>query len=491
MKKMKIMNRILKVMMWDNGPKVMNKSMFTIDRRLLNTGTKATKVALKNEWNRIDWKKAEMKVKDLQEKIVIATLNSDMREVYNLQWKLINCFEAKAIAIRRIVTNKGGKTAGTDNIVWKSSQNYWSTIEQLTTIVKNPNGYRAQPLRIPKGKSSELRPIGIPTLIDRAVQALYHLGVDPVVETKSDPNSYGFRKYRSRQDAITAIRSILDKKNHPRWILEADISKCFDRISDDFLMKHTPICHKVILEQWLKSGVMENMNYIETIEGTPQGGIISPTLCNITLNGMENLIKEANPLKRGISPGVHIIRYGDDMIITGKNQEILIKNKEILKKFLEERGLQLNENKTQITNIKSGFDFLGFNIRRMDWNPRLNKNTDQKTVLIIKPSKKGIRKLMDTINNIIVMNKPIIKIISEINPVLRRWGEDKRISYHTQETFITIDNWIYRKMLKWAYWHKGSLRRNVLKYKIKSNTRSWNWGVSQTQKIINLGPCSA
>jgi RNA-directed DNA polymerase len=202
-------------------------------------------------------------------------------------------------------------------------------------------------------------------MIDRAVQALYHLGVDPVVETKSDPNSFGFRKNRSTQDAITAIRSLLDKKTHPQWILKADISKCFDKISHDFLIENTPICHKVVLEQWLKSGVMEELNYMETEEGTPQGGIISPTLCNIALNGIENLIKKANPSKKGKSPGVHVIRYADDMIITGKTQDIAIKNKNILAEFLAERGLQLNEKKTLITHIKEGFDFLGFNIRRM------------------------------------------------------------------------------------------------------------------------------
>lgn len=120
-----------------------------------------------------------------------------------------------------------------------------------------------------------------------------------------------------------------------------------------------------------------------------------------------------------------------------------------------------------ITHIKSGFDFLGFNIRRMEWDPRLNKDTDQETVLIIKPSKKGVKKLMDSINKII---KPIRKIISEMNPVLRGWGEHKWISYHSQETFIIIDHWIYKKMMKWAYWYKGPLRKNVLKYKIKTET---------------------
>jgi RNA-directed DNA polymerase len=477
--------------MWYKGPKVQNKSLSTINRRFIST-TKKSK-DFKHEWHLIDWKRAETKIKELQERITIATLKNDLKEMYKIQWILLNCQEAKALAIRKVITNKGGKTAGTDKIVWNSPKDYWNAIEELTKVVDNPMEYRAQPLKrvwIPKANSKDLRPLGIPTIKDRAVQALYHLCVDPAVEAKSDPNSYGFRRFRSTQDAITTIRSLLDKKTSPQWILEADISKCFDKICHKFLIKHTPICHKVILEQWLKSGIMEEMNYIDTVEGTPQGGIISPTLCNVALNGVENIIKKANPLIKGISPGVYVIRYADDMIITGKSQEIVLKNKEILMEFLFERGLQLNDKKTFITHIKSGFDFLGFNIRRMDWNPKLNKETDQETVLIIKPSKKGVKKLMESVNNIIIMNKPIRKIISELNPVLRGWGEHKRISYHSQERFITIDHLIYKKMLKWAYGHKGSLRKNVNKYKIKTETRNWNWGVSTSEKIINLGEIS-
>lgn len=196
---------------------------------------------------------------------------------------------------------------------------------------------------------------------------------------------------------------------------------------------------------------MEELNYVDTEEGTPQGGIMSPTLCNVALNGLEQILKERNPLKRGISPGVHLIRYADDMIITGKTKEIVLKNKLILEEFLAERGLVLNEEKTVVTHIKEGFDFLGFNIRRLKWNSKFNNFTEQETVLIIKPSAKGIIKLRDKIRKIITINKPIQRIISDINPVLRGWGEHKRISYHSQATFIKIDHWIYLKMKKWAY----------------------------------------
>lgn len=161
------------------------------------------------------------------------------------------------------------------------------------------------------------------------------------------------------------------------------------------------------------------MNFTETTEGTPQGGIISPLLCNIALNGLEETIKANNPLRKGISSGVHVIRYADDLIITGKSKEILVKNKKILTEFLKERGLELNEKKTKITHIKEGFDFLGFNLKRYPYNPRLNKPTDQETVLVIKPSAKGIKSIKAKLKEKILKKYPINKIISLVNPILR------------------------------------------------------------------------
>lgn len=169
----------------------------------------------------------------------------------------------------------------------------------------------------------------------------------------------------------------------------------------------------------MKAGIMEGLNFSESAEGTPQGGVMSPTLGNIALDGLEKVIKNKHPPRRGISPGVHVIRYADDIIITSKTQEIATKNKEILADFLAERGLKLSEDKTAITHIKSGFDFLGFNIQRKQWDPKRNEGTDQETVLVIKPSKKGINKLTAKVNEIIDRHKPLERIIAELNPVLR------------------------------------------------------------------------
>lgn len=440
-------------------------------------------------WHDINWKEAETEIKSIQEQIVIATQRNDYKKVYMLQWKILNSFSGRALAVRKVVTNAGGKTPGSDKINWNGPKDYWKAIMELKKIIERPKEYKAEPLRrvyIPKGNIGEMRPLGIPTLKDRAVQALYHLGIDPVVETKSDPNSYGFRKNRSTHDAITAIRSLLDKKSHSRWILEADIRKCFDKIDHEFLTKHTPICHPEVLVQWLKSGVMEEMNFTDTTEGTPQGGIISPLLCNIALNGLEEIIKTNNPLRKGISPGVHVIRYADDLIITGKSKEILVKNKMILAEFLKERGLELNENKTKITHIKEGFDFLGFNLKRYPYNPRLNKPTDQDTVLVIKPSAKGIKSIKEKLKENILKKYPINKIMSLVNPILRGWGEHKRISYHSQATFIKIDHWMYQTMKKWTTRHDGSRLKAMKRYLISTATRKWNWGVSDKKKIINL-----
>jgi RNA-directed DNA polymerase len=173
----------------------------------------------------------------------------------------------------------------------------------------------------------------------------------------------------------------------------------------------------------LKCGIIHKGVTSQTEEGTPQGGIISPTLCNIALNGLEELIRKNNPLKRGISPGVHLIRYADDMIVLGKNEEICKKNKEVVKQFLQIRGLELHKTKTKITNIKEGFDFLGFNIVRKPHNPKLNntkaESGSQKTVLLIQPSEKSVNKVKERIVKIITKGSPIMKIIRDLNPVLR------------------------------------------------------------------------
>jgi RNA-directed DNA polymerase len=441
-----------------------------------------------NNWQEIPWQDVMLKVRDLQNKIVKATLNNDTRLIYKLQNQLVSCFEARALAVRRVVTNSGGKTAGIDNITWDTPADRFKAIKELGLITKNPNKYKSSPLKrvlIPKANSTEMRPLGIPTLMDRSVQAVYHMAVDPVVETRSDKNSYGFRTGRSQHDAIAYIRSWLDKKYSPEYILETDIAKCFDKISHEFLLKVTPICHKRVLKEWLKSGYILKSKYYETLEGTPQGGIISPMLCNLALNGIEEEIRNLYPVNKTIKggkPKVYLSRFADDMIVTGKDKETLLTVKGIIQEFLRIRGLELKEAKTRIVSIHEGFNFLGFNISRKTYNPRLNNPTEQPTVLIIKPSEKAIDSIKSKVKEIIRKNQEMAAIIRELNPVIRGWANYFRISYHSQSTYISIGHLVWKLMMKWvAHKHPNqSIFKSTAKYIVEGKTASnhkWVWGV--------------
>ena len=461
-----------------------------------NNSSFKTKISKRaTSWQEIAWQEVILKVRDLQDRIVKAAMKKDMREVYRLQRILVTSFEGRALAVRRVVTSSGGQTPGIDKITWSTPAARFKAIFELGAITSAPNKYKSMPLKrvmIPKNNSTELRPLGIPSMIDRAVQAVYLLAVDPVVEVRSDPNSFGFRKGRSQHDAIAYIRSWLDKPYSPEFILETDIAKCFDNISHDFLMRATPICHKNVLREWLKSGyIFEGIKH-STDSGTPQGGVISPTLCNIALNGIEAEIRKAFPINKPMKEGkprVYVCRYADDMVITGRSKEILLQVKEIIQKFLEVRGLELKRAKTRLVSIHEGFDFLGFNFSRKKYNPTLNKLTKQPTVLIIKPSDTAMRYIKSKIRAIIWTNiTDIAKLVRDLNPVIRGWAYYFKISYHSQQAFISVGHYLWVAMMRWvARKHpNSSIVKAVRRYIVTGNTSSrhkWVWGVKKADLI--------
>lgn len=411
-----------------------------IDRRTNEKLSKARK------WQAIDWKLAYQNVSELQNKIVINRLEGKATEsLYKLQGELISTFDARAIAVRKVITNSGGKTPGMDGVILDSPEKYYQAIEDMREIVNKPKTYKAHPLRrvyIPKA-NGEQRPLGIPTVKDRIIQALYHLAIDPVVEEQSDPNSFGFRKERSTHDAIGYFRNYMDKAISPRWILEADITKCFDRIDHKFLLENTPMGDKHVLEQWLKAGIIYHGKKEDTVEGTPQGGIISPMLCNVALNGLEKFIKTN---MTGKSLKIKIIRYADDLVVTGATKEILVQCQKLVEQFIAIRGLELNQLKTRITNIETGIDLLGFNIVRKSWKSGLNRKNNQKDVLIIKPSKKGIKSIISKIRDMVKKSKNLTELIINLNPVLRGWTEHKRISWHSNKIFQQLNLILWRRL---------------------------------------------
>jgi len=345
------------------------------------------------DWEEIQWSQLEQRVKRLQERIFRVTRDKDWARVKNLQKLLVRSQSARLLAIKRVTQeNKGKYTPGVDGEIYATSEARWKLAEEVrqTDIFK----YKCKPLRrvyIPKS-SGEKRPLGIPTVKDRVMQMLVKLALEPEWEAKFEPHSYGFRPGRRCMDAIwqiwNTIRSSRQRKTS-EWILDADISKCFDTINHDALLKMIPVFQRTI-KRWLKSGIIEFGKYYQTKAGTPQGGIISPLLANIALDGMERLFGAENSNGNYTSPsqrldknkGVSLIRYADDFVVIAPTRERIIDYVlPSLRTFLGKRGMILNDAKTRIVHRDEGLNFLGFNVRQY--------NGKAKIVCLAKPSKKS------------------------------------------------------------------------------------------------------
>ncbi len=342
-------------------------------------------------WYETDWYQATRNVRRLQTRIVKATQARRWNKVKALQRLLTHSNSGKVLAVKRVTENQGRNTPGVDGIIWNTPEKKVAAVRSL-----KQRGYRPQPLKrvyIPK-KNGKKRPLGIPVMSCRAMQALYLLALDPVAEAIGDLNSYGFRSQRSTADAIAQCFSVLSKKASAQWILEGDIKACFDRISHEWLLNHIPM-EKTILRKWLKAGYMEEKVLFPTEDGTPQGGIISPVLANLALDGLEHLLRENYPKpKNGFNAKVNFVRFADDFIISGISKELLEDEiKPLVEDFLKGRGLELSPEKTVITHIEDGFDFLGQNVRKY------------KGKMLIKPSKKNVQTFLEKVRGIIQDNK--------------------------------------------------------------------------------------
>ena len=344
--------------------------------------------------------------------------------------------------------------------------------------------YKAEPLRrayIPKPGTDKKRPLSIPTMHDRAMQALYALVLSPIAETTADPRSFGFRKFRSAQDACAQAFVCLSKRSSARWVLEGDIKGCFDNINHEWLLNNIPM-DKSILTQFLKSGFVYNRNLNPTKAGTPQGGIISPILANMTLDGMEMAIASRYHVsKNGVidktrfnPEKVHFVRYADDFIVTATSKETAKEIVALIRRFLDERGLELSEEKTRITHIDCGFDFLGWNFRKY------------KGKLLIKPSKKSIERVTCKISDVIKNGKAWKQenLINSLNPIIIGWSNYHR-SVVSSGVFNKLDEIVWNMLWRWTkrrhpnkswtwvankYWHTEGTRNWVFstgKYRLR------------------------
>jgi RNA-directed DNA polymerase len=262
------------------------------------------------DWHSIEWKQVWRTVRRLQARIVKAVAEGRWNKVKALVYLLTHSFGGRALAILRVVDNAGAKTSGVDGILWNTPEAKSAAFSALRR-----HGYQPQPLRrvyIPKSNGKK-RGLGIPTMTDRAMQALYLLGLDPIAESQADGHSYGFRRDRRCADALAQTHCLLSHRHGPEWILEGDIKACFDRINHDWLLTHVPM-DQTLLRQWLKAGFLEKHTWFATKEGTPQGGTISPVLANWTLDGLQRLLTKhfaSTPKGQGRSK-VHLVRYADD-----------------------------------------------------------------------------------------------------------------------------------------------------------------------------------
>jgi RNA-directed DNA polymerase len=400
-------------------------------------------------WDEINWPAAEANVRCLQERIFRAARDGQHDKVKNLQKLLVRSTSAKVLAIRQVTQRNAGKqTPGVDGVTCNTPTDRF----KLLTDGLHFTGYRPKPVRrvyIPKANGKQ-RPLGIPTVKDRVMQSVVKSALEPEWESRFEANSYGFRPGRCTMDAIDALFVTLVPRRGRKtaeWVLDADISGCFDHIDHSALLARVPVFTQTI-ERWLKAGVVELGRLTATEAGTPQGGVISPLLANIALDGMERLFGAENSVGRYTSPalrkkanrGLQLIRYADDFVVCAPSREVLetyVVPK--IETFLRERGLTLNQLKTRIVHIEEGFDFLGFHIRL------------QSGKLLTKPQKAKILSHCENLRQKLhsMRQAPVLQVIQSLSPMIRGWANYYRHGT-SKETFCRVDHELFWMLWRWA-----------------------------------------
>jgi len=427
----------------------------------------------------------EENVSRIQKRIFRATREGNFRTVRNLQKLLAGSRDAGLLAVRRVTQiNKGKNTAGIDGKTYNKDEEKEQLVAEILDV--DFNTYKCKPVArryIPKPGKDEKRPLGIPVMMDRALQMVVKMALEPEWEAKFEQNSYGFRPGRRCMDAIHVIHgtiAMMKGATRSAWILDADIAKCFDMIDHEVLLNRIPTFTHII-RGWLKAGVIEFGQFSKTVRGTPQGGVISPLLANIALDGMDSLFGAINskgnynkPSKRrGNNKGIIVIRYADDFVIIAPSRDILV-NYVIprLREFLKERGLALSGAKTRIVHREDGFDFLGFHIRQF-----VGKYSK---ICAVRPSKENLHRLLEGIKGILMENKQATQadVINMLNLKIRGWAYYFRYC-HAKQMFVYVDYRIFRMLWWWARRrHKNENKSTGWvkdKYFPKVGSRKWTF----------------
>jgi len=451
------------------------------------------------EWRDTNWRKLERDVFKLQKRIYRASNRGDVKLVRRLQKLLISSWAARALAVRRVTQdNQGKKTAGVDGVKSLTPK------QRQTLVSKIKLSSKVKPTRrvwIPKPGTDEKRPLGIATMEDRALQALVKLGLEPEWEARFEPNSYGFRPGRSCHDAIEAIFNSIRYKS--KFVLDADISKCFDRINHDTLLKKLntyPTLNRQI-RAWLKAGYMDGKKLFPTHEGTPQGGVISPLLANVALHGIEELIMGLAPkfdMKRTNNPSyqmgvrdklssISIVRYADDFVVLHQDLEVIKLCKSEIEKWLSGIGLELKSSKTRVAHTlnkledeEPGFDFLGFNIRQFPVGKYTSgKNTKGKNLgfkTIISPSKESQKRHYKKVAEVIDKSRGISQagLINKLTPIIRGWC-NYFSTVSSSKVFSKMWSIVYYKLQKWGHHRHRNKGKKWIRHKYFKTVKGDNW----------------
>ncbi|OAD20874.1 RNA-directed DNA polymerase (Reverse transcriptase) [Candidatus Thiomargarita nelsonii] len=486
-------------------------------------------IILSWDWNTINWKKVKKIVFNLQKRIYKATKSGKTSKAKSLMRLLQHSTSCILLATRTVTTdNKGKRTAGVDRQKANTPKKKMSLVKEIQDIVKNEwKGYKPLPSRrvmIPKA-NGKLRPLGIPTILDRALQASTKLVLEPFYEAKFESCSYGFRPGMGCHDAIEKMAANLLKK--PKWVLDADIKGCFDNIDHNFLLKQIDTHWKPIVKQWLKAGYMYDNNMHQTEMGTPQGGTISPLLANIALDQMEtDLIEHLRSLKgwktrvgnttvstiRNQKTGkeykyrkslhIDIVRYADDFVVIHESKEVIEESKRFIEEWLIERGLTLSQEKTKIVHSTEGFDFLGHHIRH--YTNKINglykiqllhgtktepNRANASHVLRVEPTKDKIQKHWREISETISKHRSVtpLVLINLLQPKITGWANYYK-TVHSSEAFGKLDMLLWKSLYRWAKRrHPQKGRRWVVdKYFGYHNGR--NWMFTDKKANVHLKP---
>jgi len=414
----------------------------------MQTATTANGPERRTDWDAVDWRRAHRNVRNLRQRIFRATRAGDTKRVRSLQKLMLRSYSNILLSVRRVTqTNAGKNTPGVDKIVVKTPRARGELVDHLATF----QPWRSRPVRrvyIPKPNGSKQRPLGIPTIMDRCLQARVKNALEPEWEARFEGSSYGFRPGRGCQDAIAKIYLICRPHKRKKWILDTDIKGAFDNIDHDFLLQSIGQAPgRELVRQWLKAGIMEDGVFHETPTGTPQGGVISPLLLNIALHGMETALGVKLNTKGEIKGKRAVVRYADDEVVCCESQKDAVCVKEDFSAWLVERGLALSEEKTRIVHLTDGFDFLGFNVRQFH-RPEITR-TGYK--LLIRPSKKAVNALRQKLREawLELRGHSLQAVLFRLNPIIRGWANYYR-TVVSSRTFHALDQWMYLRSIRYA-----------------------------------------